>query len=75
MRTKAKFFERSAGRIEITGITVLFDIDDETKGYVFDTVFSNSVSVHLAKELMEARVKYAVKCLASKEHLLFKEVL
>ena len=71
MRTKAKFFKHS----DITGITMLFDTDDGTIGYVFDTVFSNNDSVHWAKELMEARVKYAAECLASKEYLLFKEVL
>lgn len=54
---------------------MLFDTDDGTKGYVFDTVFLNNDSVNWAKELMEARVKYAAECLASKEYLLFKEVL
>ena len=66
MRAKAKFLKVSDAT---TGMIILFDTDDGTKGYTLYTAFVRDFDICLAKELMETRVKRAAAELAHKESL------
>ena len=57
IRAQAKFFEI----FDAIGITVLFDINDGTKGYNLITSFLKNDPSCLVKAFMEARVNRAVE--------------